>query len=91
MVHGGILSTVLDEVMVKSAADNGLICVTAELNVRYKNPCRTEKEYTLRGRVLEVNKKVINAEAEILDHDGNMMTAGKGKLFLVDTMGNREI
>jgi len=88
MVHGGILSTVLDEVMVKAAAENGFICVTAELNVRYKKPCRTEKEYVLKGKVTEVNKRLIFAEAGILDVSGKLLVSGQGKLFLIDTVEN---
>jgi len=88
MVHGGILSTVLDEVMVKSAAGNGYVCVTAELNVRYKKPCQTERDYILRGRVKEVHKRLIFTEAEILDDSGALVVSGQGKLFLVDTVEN---
>jgi len=84
MVHGGILSTVLDEVMVKSAGDRGFRCVTAELTIRYKKPCETGKEYELTGRVSAVSNKLIRTEGEIRDLNGIMIAAGTAKLFIID-------
>ncbi len=84
MVHGGILSTVLDEVMVKSANNNGFTCVTAELNIRYKKPCHTGTEYELRGKVSEVTKRLILTEAEIIDKKSVVIASGSGKLFIVE-------
>ena len=90
MVHGGILSTVLDEVMVKSANSRGYTCVTAELNVRYKNPCKTGMEYELKGRVSEVTKRLILTEGEIIDKHGVVIASGSGKLFIVAKKEHRE-
>lgn len=90
MVHGGILSTVLDEVMVKSAGRNGFVCVTGELNVRYKKPCLTEKHYELRGKVSEVKKRLIFTEGEIIDLNGEIIASGTGILFVVDHLRDRE-
>ncbi len=84
MVHGGILSTVLDEVMVKSAAVKGFKCVTGELNVRYKTPCIIGNEYKLRGKVSGINKKLIFTEGEIVDMEGKIIASGTGKMFVVD-------
>jgi len=90
MVHGGILSTVLDEVMVKSAGVNGFKCVTGELNVRYKSPCITGKEYKLRGKVTGINKRLIFTEGEILDIDGNIIASGTGKMFVVEKLNKED-
>jgi len=90
MVHGGILSTVLDEVMVKSAGTNGYTCVTGELNIRYKKPCLTEKYYELRGKVSEVKKRLIFTEGEIIDMNGEIIAFGTGKLFIVDQLKGEE-
>ncbi|MCK4888924.1 MAG: PaaI family thioesterase [Candidatus Aminicenantes bacterium] len=84
MVHGGILSTVLDEVMVKSANNNGFTCVTAELNVRYKKPCHTGMEYELKGKVVDIRKNIIITEGKILNMDGKIIASGSGKLFIIN-------
>lgn len=39
VVHGGMIGTVLDEVMVNLHCLNGTMVVTAEYNVRLKAPC----------------------------------------------------
>lgn len=89
MVHGGILSTVLDEVMVKSATNKGFVCVTAELNIRYKKPCHTGTEYELRGKVSEVTKRLILTEGEIIDKKGVVIASGSGKLFIIEQREQR--
>ena len=88
IVHGGILSTVIDEVMVKSANNKGFTCVTAELNIRYKKPCRTGEEYELKGKVVEIRKTIILTEGEIIDMNGDKIASGSGKLFVVDPKKN---
>ena len=88
IVHGGILSTVLDEVMVKSANNKGFKCVTAELNIRYKKPCHTGKKYELKGKVVEIRKNIIITEGKILSMDGKIIASGSGKLFVIDPIKN---
>lgn len=88
IVHGGILSTVLDEVMVKSANSKGFTCVTAELNIRYKKPCHTGEEYELRGKVSDIRKSIIITEGEIINMNGDKIASGSGKLFVVDPIKN---
>jgi len=88
IVHGGILSTVLDEIMVKSANNRGLTCVTAELNIRYKKPCHTGKEYKLKGKVVDIRKNIVITEGKILNMDGKIIASGSGKLFIIDPNKN---
>ena len=38
IIHGGLISTLLDEAMVKAALMQGMPAVTAEITVRFKNP-----------------------------------------------------
>ena len=44
LVHGGILSTVLDEMMGYATVTHNLWCVTANLEVNYRSPCPVEEE-----------------------------------------------
>jgi uncharacterized protein (TIGR00369 family) len=84
IVHGGILSSVIDEAMVKAAGMTGLRCVTAELGIRYKKPCYTETGYELRGKVTAIRNRIVHTEGTIMDESGQAVVTGTGKLFIID-------
>lgn len=83
IVHGGLLATVLDEVMIYAAGSNGLRCVTGEITVRYVKPARTGEAYRLVGRVTGAKGKITLAESELLAADGVVFARATGKLFRV--------
>jgi uncharacterized protein (TIGR00369 family) len=81
VVHGGLVSTILDEVMVKAAAKKKLKCVTGEITVKFKKPTLTNQEYILRGKIVEIRKRIIFTEGFLLDRDEKVIASAKGKLF----------
>lgn len=84
VVHGGLISTVLDEIMIKAAAEKKLKCVTGEITVKFKKPTLTNNRYIIQGKVAEVKKRLIFTEGFLLDRDGKILASAKGKLFSVD-------
>jgi uncharacterized protein (TIGR00369 family) len=83
IVHGGLLATVLDEALIYAAGAKGLKCVTGEITVRYVKPASTGVRYTLKGRFLEENGRIVTAGSELLDADGTQVARASGKLFKV--------
>lgn len=84
VVHGGLISTVLDEIMIKAAAEKKLKCVTGEITVKFRKPTYTDKKYTIQGKVTEIKKRLVYTEGFLLDPDGKILASAKGKLFTVD-------
>lgn len=84
VVHGGLVSTVLDEIMVKSTAFEGYICVTAEIFVKFKKPVLTGNRYLAIGRISEIKRKLIFAEGQIMDPDKQVVALAKAKFFVVN-------
>jgi uncharacterized protein (TIGR00369 family) len=70
VIHGGILSTVLDEAMAKSAAVFSSHGVTAELKVRFRRPVEPGQRLAIRAWAVEVSKRRILTEAVIIGADG---------------------
>lgn len=66
IVHGGIISTLLDEVSIYACRNISLKGVTAEINVKFRKPVPTEKEIELRSKVTEIKRKLIFVSAELL-------------------------
>lgn len=85
ILHGGIISTVLDEIMVKAASFNGFKCVTAALNVEFKNPAFIDKPYIIKGKVKGTRGKIVFTEGIIHDAtaENKIIATGTGKLFIL--------
>jgi len=66
IVHGGIISTLLDEVSIYACRNISLRGVTAEMNVKFKKPVPTETEIELRSKVTEIKRKLVFVHAELL-------------------------
>jgi uncharacterized protein (TIGR00369 family) len=82
IVHGGILSALLDEAMAKLAFSLGLKIVTAEMTVKFKTPAKPGEELFITGRLLDESKRLISAEAQI--EKGSVVIAeAKGKLLRI--------
>jgi uncharacterized protein (TIGR00369 family) len=83
VVHGGLLSTVLDEVMIKAAVSKGYKCVTAEITVKFRRPAHTGETLQLTGRVKEVKRKLIFTEGLLRDRQNNILASATARLFIV--------
>ncbi len=70
IVHGGVVSTVLDEAMSKAVASLPREALTAELRVRFRNPVRSSATLLIRGWVHEQAKRRIVTEAILSGEDG---------------------
>ena len=69
LVHGGILSTVLDDMMGYATFTQNLFCVTANLNVNFRAPSPVDKEFELYAWVKEVDGNKVYAESVIQSED----------------------
>ena len=69
LVHGGILSTVLDDMMGYATFTQNLFCVTANLNVNFRAPSQVDKEFELYAWVKEVDGNKVYAESVIQSED----------------------
>ena len=85
IVHGGILSAILDEGMGWTGfLPFGKYYLTMELKVRFKRPVRPGKTYYFRGRLVKKIGTVYVASGTIEDDAGTVYAEGEGKYFLTD-------
>lgn len=74
VVHGGIISTLLDEAMAWAVAAAGNWAVTGEMQVRFRRPLFVGESVTLRGSVSDVRSRAISASGQVVrDSDGEMI------------------
>jgi uncharacterized protein (TIGR00369 family) len=84
VLHGGLVSTVLDEIMIKAAIQKGFKCVTGELNIKFKRPALLKNEFTIKGKVIETRRRMILTEGCVMDADDTIIATATGKLITVD-------
>lgn len=83
ITHGGIISTILDEVMVRYLWTEGINSVTAEMTIRLKKPARTGKELTFCAEMEENNRRIIRCKAEARDPDGELIAEAVGRMVRI--------
>jgi uncharacterized protein (TIGR00369 family) len=88
-VHGGIVSTILDEMTVWAAylkAD--LKCVTGELNIRIRTSMHVNQKYIARAEVIRIKHRLVIAEAKIVDNDNKLIAHAQAKLIRIGYISN---
>ena len=76
IVHGGILSTLLDEAMANLVYELGYQTVTASIEIRFRKPAPILEPLLVYGEVTEVSKRLIRAKAHIAKEDGTILAVG---------------
>ena len=82
MVHGGILATILDELLGRAvmAVDPAYFMVSAKLTVRYRKPVPVGQPLQLMGKVLRRRGRISTSRAEIRLSDGTLCAEAEGTL-----------
>ena len=81
ITHGGVITTLLDEAMVKLAFELGISAVTAWMEVRFLAPLMTGEKAYISATITRDEKKLIEATAEACASNGNVIAKAKGKLI----------
>lgn len=79
MVHGGIIASMMDEVMgrVFMGTDDPRFMVTAELKIRYRKPVPIQQNLILRGEAVRDNGRIARATGTIHGPDGTLLVEGE--------------
>ncbi len=73
VVHGGIISTLLDEAMANLVYYLGYNAIAASLEVRFKQPAPILQPLLVQGEITEVHKKLVKAKASLKKEDGTLL------------------
>lgn len=84
IVHGGIISTILDEVMVNGAWLRGMRAVTAKLDVRLRRPAKVGERLYFVGRILRDGDKTVDTESRATTVEGVVVAEARGLLVKVE-------
>lgn len=77
VVHGGVLSAILDEAMAYTLFFNGVRAVTARMEVRYRHPVHA-------GDMVRVEAQIVRDARKLADVEGRIM---RGDELMVEAVG----
>lgn len=80
-LHGGIIATLLDEIMSKAIRSHKVVGMTRHMEVDYKRPVPSRSPIRLEARVLRSEGRKHWAEASIMNPHGTVLAHGSA-LFI---------
>jgi uncharacterized protein (TIGR00369 family) len=79
VAHGGILCTILDEVMAWSVIGRDTWGVTARMSVDFKQPVHVGRALRAEGSVIDASRRLFRTSGQILDlADGRILATATG-------------
>ena len=84
VVHGGILTCLLDEAMSYAAYFKGVTCLTASMQIRLRQPAKVEEPLVITASVTRSTKKLIEARANVCLKDGTVVAESTSKQFVIE-------
>lgn len=72
ITHGGLIATILDEVMIKAALARDIYCVTAQMEIRYKVPVPVDIELLFEGEITAQKGRIIKTRGRVTDEEGTL-------------------
>jgi len=80
ILHGGVISSVLDGAMGNCMFAHGLATVTVEMITRFRHPVLTGQKAVVCARITRSSHPLYLLEAEIIQ-DGKIKATAKGKYY----------
>ena len=77
IVHGGLLTTALDETMARLLWAKGLNAITARLEARFRQPLAVGETVGIRARITRQRPPVVETTAEARLTDGTLVAEAK--------------
>jgi uncharacterized protein (TIGR00369 family) len=84
VLHGGIITVLLDEAMGKVCALSNVRAVTAELNVEFLKPIYVDQEIVVESYQTSREGRQMHHHGEIRDGSGRVLARGRGRFVVID-------
>lgn len=85
IMHGGLVSTLLDEAMAWAAAASTRIYLTARMEVRYREPVRIGTPLLVRGWLTRDRRRTLETRAEVQTLSGDVLAEATALYVLAPT------
>jgi len=83
VVHGGIISCLLDEAMSYAALFSGASSLTATMQTRFRRPLQIDEPLTITASLTKKTRKLVEAKAEMSLRDGTVVADSAATMFVI--------
>ncbi len=83
ILHGGITSTVLDEIMSQCMHSQGLAGLTARLEIRYRHSIPINQPVTFQAKIIKRKGSLVDLEAKAILEDGQVAAEATGRFMII--------
>ncbi|MFI5293336.1 MAG: PaaI family thioesterase [Candidatus Limnocylindrales bacterium] len=91
MAHGGILCTILDEVMAWALVGEDNWGVTARMAVEFRRPIAIGAPVRAEGWITRSRRRIVDTEARIVDADGAELATATGVYVAADPARKQDL
>ena len=92
IAHGGIIATILDEVMAWALVGEDRWGVTARLSIDFKRPVNVGQSIRAEGWVTRARRRVVDTEARVTDAStGDVLAVATGVYMAADETRKQEL
>jgi len=85
IVHGGIISSLLDEAMSNAPYFEGIPCLTAKMQVRIRRPALTGERLIITASITKKSRRLVETRAVISLEDGTPVAEGMATMFVINS------
>jgi uncharacterized protein (TIGR00369 family) len=82
VIHGGIISCLLDEAMSYAALFSGANSLTATMQTRFRRPLEVDEPVTITASLTKRTRKLVEAKAEVSLKDGTVVADSTATMFV---------
>ncbi len=83
VMHGGLVTAMLDELIGRTAIASDIWCMTAKLEVRFHKPVPISQPLELKGTITRMAKRLIQGRGEIRSKEGELLAEATGSYLVI--------
>lgn len=84
IMHGGLISTLMDEAMAKVLSLNDILALTAKMNIRFRQPVSIDKKLVITAEIVKNKTGLYFTEAEVRGINGELFAEAEAKFMKVE-------
>ncbi len=83
VMHGGLVTAMLDELIGRTAIVNDMWCMTVKLEVRFRKPVPIGADLHLKGEITRQTNRRLEGRGEVRTEDGTLLAEAQGTYLAV--------
>ena len=92
IVHGGILFSILDEIMGRAILiAKKVMTLTVEIDIKYRRKAKIGEEIIFTAQVINDLSRLIEAQAQVCKKDGTLLAEAIGKFIVLPSDMQKEV